>query len=165
MSRCPHPHRVPPPKRHPLLLDCGSVANNCHHMSLLRHAPYFAYDARRLWLVYGLGLGFALLCDLIGIFALVRNHFGATAGFTDFLAATRNSERHDLEVRNAQGQRIRLRYGPLRNLPGRQAFAFPPQYLRGRGTPGLVPFSVDEAPTRWKTIRFQSPSKLGDHNE
>ncbi|KAJ7908455.1 hypothetical protein B0H13DRAFT_1878693 [Mycena leptocephala] len=87
---------------------------------------YFSYNERRLWLVYGLGLGCALLADLVGVFALVRNQFGATAGFTDFLAATRNTELNELDFTGAkQKQRIRLRYGPLRDATGRYAFAFP----------------------------------------
>ncbi|KAJ6552729.1 hypothetical protein B0H19DRAFT_1295024 [Mycena capillaripes] len=85
--------------------------------------PHFSYDARRLWLVYGLGLAAALLCDLVGIVALFRNSFGATGNFSDFLAATRNSELNGLDLK--QPQRIKLKYGPVRSEGGRYAFAEP----------------------------------------
>jgi hypothetical protein len=83
----------------------------------------FEYDAHRLWLVYGLGLGAALLCDLVGIAALFRNAFGATDDFSDFLGATRNAELDTLDLK--QPGRIRLRYGPVRSEGGRCAFARP----------------------------------------
>lgn len=86
--------------------------------------PYFSYNSRRLWIIYALGLGCALLSDLAGLLALMRNSFGARAGLTDFLAATRNAELHDVDF--SQGtQRVRLRYGALRGEAGRHAFAFP----------------------------------------
>ncbi|KAJ7908456.1 hypothetical protein B0H13DRAFT_1878694 [Mycena leptocephala] len=102
--------------------NCGTLAE----LDISDTHTYFSYNERHLWLVYGLGLGCALLADLVGVFALVRNQFGATAGFTDFLAATRNTELNELDFTGAkQKQRIRLRYGPLRDATGRYAFAFP----------------------------------------
>ncbi|KAJ7511530.1 hypothetical protein B0H11DRAFT_2268633 [Mycena galericulata] len=90
----------------------------CVHSNSL---PYFSYNKRRLWLVYGVALGIALVCDVIGIIALVCNRFGATADFTDFLAAARNPELNDVDLspRNAW---IRLRYGMLGDGSGRHAF-------------------------------------------
>ncbi|KAJ7276455.1 hypothetical protein B0H12DRAFT_23675 [Mycena haematopus] len=91
--------------------------------------PHFEYNARRLWLVYGLGLGVALLCDLVGIFALYKNSGGANGGFSDFLAATRNPELNGLDLR--QPARIRLQYGPVRSEGGRYAFAKPESLCEG----------------------------------
>ncbi|KAF7345813.1 hypothetical protein MVEN_01602500 [Mycena venus] len=91
--------------------------------------PHFAYNARRLWLVYGLGLGAALLCDIVGIVALFQNSFGATGGFSDFLAATRNSELNGLDLK--QPQRIKLKYGSVRSEGGRYAFARPESLYDG----------------------------------
>ncbi|KAJ7465721.1 hypothetical protein FB451DRAFT_1561436, partial [Mycena latifolia] len=85
--------------------------------------PHFAYDARRLWLIYGLGLGVALLCDLVGLLALWLNAFGAEGSFSDFLAATRNEELNGLDF--TKPDRIKLRYGPVRTEGGRYAFARP----------------------------------------
>ncbi|KAJ7455690.1 hypothetical protein B0H11DRAFT_1926077 [Mycena galericulata] len=82
---------------------------------------HFAYNAHRLWLVYGLGLGTVLLCDLVGIVALFQNSFGATGDFSDFLAATRNTELNDLDLKRPQD--IRLKYGPIRSEGGRYTFA------------------------------------------
>jgi hypothetical protein len=90
---------------------------------------HFAYNARRLWLVYGLGLGTALLCDMVGVVALFQNSFGATGGFSDFLAATRNTELNGLDLK--QPQRIRLKYGPVRSEGGRHAFARPDNLYDG----------------------------------
>ncbi|KAJ7675482.1 hypothetical protein B0H17DRAFT_1182857 [Mycena rosella] len=105
-----------------LTLDASQMApTTCIHFNTL---PYFAYDVRQLWLVYGLGLGFALLCDVLGTVALVRNRFGATAAFTDFLVATQNTELHEVTISQSTRQ-IRLQYGPLRNEAGRYVFAFP----------------------------------------
>ncbi|KAJ7910109.1 hypothetical protein B0H13DRAFT_2013052 [Mycena leptocephala] len=89
-----------------------------------RFTQRFAYDARRLWLVYSVGLGCAMLCDLVGIVALVRNGNGTGGGngFSDFLRATRNPELNEIDL---NGEGLRLRYGPLRKTGGRHAFATP----------------------------------------
>jgi hypothetical protein len=63
------------------------------------------------WLIYGLGLGVALLCDFFGIMVFFQNKvFGGATGsnFGDFLAATRNPELNELNL-NEPG-RIRLKY-------------------------------------------------------
>ncbi|KAJ6592652.1 hypothetical protein B0H19DRAFT_1365061 [Mycena capillaripes] len=100
-----------------------------------RITPRFAYDARRLWLVYGLGLGCALLCDLVGVIALVRNGAGGGGGFSDFLRATRNPELNEINL-GADG--LRLRYGPLRKTGGRYAFAQPESLNTGEENMTLV---------------------------
>ncbi|KAJ6544617.1 hypothetical protein DFH09DRAFT_1321820 [Mycena vulgaris] len=85
--------------------------------------PHFAYDAWRLWLIYGLGLGIALLCDLVGLLALWLNAFGAEGSFSDFLTATRNEELNGLDF--TKPDRIKLRYGLVRSEGGRYVFARP----------------------------------------
>ncbi|KAF7303952.1 hypothetical protein MIND_00625900 [Mycena indigotica] len=89
---------------------------------------HFTYDAYRLWLVYGPALAVALLCNIVGALALMENGFGATDGFSDFLAATRYSELREVDSR----QRVRLKYGMLRGYDGRYAFAKPEDLLDGR---------------------------------
>ncbi|KAJ6484644.1 hypothetical protein C8R45DRAFT_1147434 [Mycena sanguinolenta] len=87
---------------------------------------HFVYNEHRLWLIYGLGLGIALLCDFFGIIALFQNSAlgGATgSSFGDFLAATRNHELNELNL-NEPG-RIRLKYGPVMSEGGRYAFGRP----------------------------------------
>ncbi|KAJ7085944.1 hypothetical protein C8R44DRAFT_752758 [Mycena epipterygia] len=85
--------------------------------------PYFSYDAEQLWLVYGLALVVALLCDALGVFALVQIRVGpVNAEFSDFLAATRNAELDDVDVSEGS-QPVRLRYGPLKDEAGRHAFS------------------------------------------
>ncbi|KAJ7258972.1 hypothetical protein C8J57DRAFT_1515679 [Mycena rebaudengoi] len=91
--------------------------------------PHFAYMASRLWLIYGLGLGVALLCDIAGLVALWRNRFGARAGFHEFLGATRNRELDWLDL--AESDSIRLRYGPILSEGGRYAFARPESLVGG----------------------------------
>ncbi|KAJ6510767.1 hypothetical protein C8R45DRAFT_1207627 [Mycena sanguinolenta] len=100
-----------------LTVDASQTMNTtCLSTNLV---PHFAYNARRLWLVYGLGLGLSLLCAIVGLVALFQNEVGATGSFSDFLAATRNAELNDLDL----GKHVRLRYGPLKNGDGRYAFA------------------------------------------
>ncbi|KAF7345798.1 hypothetical protein MVEN_01600600 [Mycena venus] len=103
-----------------------STSTTCVYTSTL---PHFAYNARRLWLIYGLGLGLALLCDAFGIVALWQNSFGATGGFSDFLAATRNAELNGLDLK--QPERVKLIYGPVRSEGGRFAFARPESLYEG----------------------------------
>ncbi|KAJ7266035.1 hypothetical protein C8J57DRAFT_1619229 [Mycena rebaudengoi] len=105
--------------------------------------PHFAYNARRLWLVYGLGLGLSLLCAVVGIVALFQNEFGATGSFSDFLAATRNAELDDIDL----GQHVRLQYGPLKNGGGRYAFAQPESLGGDRPVPGHGKADVAEEET------------------
>lgn len=113
-----------------------TTSTTCIRMESIQR---FEYDAHRLWLVYGLGLGAALLCDLVGIAALFRNAFGATDDFSDFLGATRNAELDTLDLK--QPGRIRLRYGPVRSEGGRCAFARPENlYEDGGGA------ETDDAP-------------------
>ncbi|KAJ6484672.1 hypothetical protein C8R45DRAFT_1075142 [Mycena sanguinolenta] len=84
---------------------------------------HFVYNKGRLWLIYGLGLGIALFCDFIGIIALFQNRgFGDVTGstFGDFLAATRNPELNELNLK--EPGRIRLKYGPVMSEGGRYAF-------------------------------------------
>jgi hypothetical protein len=87
--------------------------------------PHFVYNPRRLWLIYGLGLGVALLCDFIGLIALFQNcAVGATgSNFSDFLTATRNPELNALNLKKKG--RIRLQYGPIASEGGRYAFGIP----------------------------------------
>ncbi|KAF8186081.1 hypothetical protein K438DRAFT_2019847 [Mycena galopus ATCC 62051] len=87
--------------------------------------PHFVYNPHRLWLIYGLGLGVALLCDFIGLIALFQNTaVGATGStFSDFLSATRNPELNALNLR--EKGRIRLQYGPIASEGGRYAFGIP----------------------------------------
>ncbi|KAJ7054255.1 hypothetical protein C8F01DRAFT_500797 [Mycena amicta] len=104
-----------------LTLDATqTTTTTCVYSNLV---PRFSYNARRLWLVYGLGLGCALLCDIFGVAALWQNKFGATGGFSDFLAATRNAELNEVDLDGKKP--VRLRYGPLRDAGGRFAFAQP----------------------------------------
>ncbi|KAJ7893480.1 hypothetical protein B0H13DRAFT_2527574, partial [Mycena leptocephala] len=106
--------------------------------------PHFVYDKQRLWLIYALGLGLALLADLVGIAALRSNGFGADGKFGDFLVATRNPELDVLmdgdelrrRVKMKQGG-LQLRFGPLRSAGGRYAFA-EPESLVGDGEPMTV---------------------------
>jgi hypothetical protein len=86
--------------------------------------PQFVYNPRRLWLIYGLGLVVALLCDFIGLIALFLNRVvGATGNdFSDFLTATRNPE---LNALNLKEEGIRLQYGPIASEGGRYAFGIP----------------------------------------
>ncbi|KAJ6505252.1 hypothetical protein C8R45DRAFT_1209064 [Mycena sanguinolenta] len=93
---------------------------------------HFVYNERRLWLIYGLGLGIALFCDFFGIIALFRNSaFGGATGsaFGDFLVATRNHELNELNL-NEPG-RIRLKYGPVMGEGGRYAFGRPDTLAAG----------------------------------
>nr|GAT60379.1 predicted protein [Mycena chlorophos] len=85
--------------------------------------PHFLYNRTRLWLIYSLGLGGALLCDLAGLWALWRNRFGGSADFSEFLRATRSRELNHLDLSDAQG--VRLQYGPVGSEGGRYAFATP----------------------------------------
>ncbi|KAJ6583350.1 hypothetical protein DFH09DRAFT_1435725 [Mycena vulgaris] len=87
--------------------------------------PRFLYNPHRLWLIYGLGLGVALLCDFIGLIALYQNcAIGATGNaFSDFLTATRNPELNALNLKDKG--RIRLQYGPIASEGGRYAFGIP----------------------------------------
>ncbi|KAJ7261552.1 hypothetical protein C8J57DRAFT_1634612 [Mycena rebaudengoi] len=113
-----------------LTVDPSQTTNTtCLSMNLV---PHFAYNARRLWLVYGSGLGLSLLCAVVGVAALFQNEFGATGSFSDFLAATRNAELNDIDL----GKRVRLRYGPLKNGGGRYAFAQPESQDENRPVPG-----------------------------
>ncbi|KAJ7921813.1 hypothetical protein B0H13DRAFT_2318122 [Mycena leptocephala] len=87
--------------------------------------PHFVYNLRRLWHIYGLGLGVAFLCDFIGLIALFQNSaVGATGNdFSDFLTATRNPELNALNLKDKG--RIRLQYGPIASEGGRYAFGIP----------------------------------------
>ncbi|KAJ7242178.1 hypothetical protein B0H12DRAFT_1055764 [Mycena haematopus] len=86
---------------------------------------HFVYNERRLWLIYGLGLGLALLCDFVGLIALFQNTaVGATGSeFSDFLAATRNPELDAMNLK--EPGRLRLKYGPVMSEGGRYAFGRP----------------------------------------
>ncbi|KAJ6505287.1 hypothetical protein C8R45DRAFT_923582 [Mycena sanguinolenta] len=93
---------------------------------------HFVYNERRLWLIYGLGLGIALFCDFFGIIALFRSSaFGGATGstFGDFLVATRNHELNEVNL-NEPG-RIRLKYGPVMGEGGRYAFGRPDTLVAG----------------------------------
>ncbi|KAJ7235803.1 hypothetical protein C8J57DRAFT_1530499 [Mycena rebaudengoi] len=103
--------------------------------AITTHNTHFVYNKRRLWLIYGLGLGVALLCDFVGIIALFQNKaFGGATGsnFGDFLAATRNPELNELNL-NEPG-RIRLKYGPVLSEGGRYAFGRPDALAVGPGS-------------------------------
>ncbi|KAK7041992.1 hypothetical protein R3P38DRAFT_2610994 [Favolaschia claudopus] len=97
-----------------------STPTTCRHTDTF---PHFAYNAPRLWLIYGVGLGVALFCDLFGVVALWQNAFGVNGEFSDFLAATRNRELNAVDL--TKKDRVRLRYGPVRSEGGRHAFATP----------------------------------------
>lgn len=100
-------------------LDATQTASTtCVSTSTL---PYFSFNPRRLWLIYGLGLGAALLCALVGIAALFQNAVGGSAGFSDFLYATRNVELN----RVGDWEDVKLRYGRVPGEGGRYAFATP----------------------------------------
>ncbi|KAJ7890879.1 hypothetical protein B0H14DRAFT_3855203 [Mycena olivaceomarginata] len=100
-------------------LDATQTASTtCVSTSTL---PYFSFNPRRLWLMYGLGLGAALLCALVGIAALFQNAVGGSAGFSDFLYATRNVELN----RVGDWDDVKLRYGRVPGEGGRYAFATP----------------------------------------
>ncbi|KAF7361596.1 hypothetical protein MSAN_01193700 [Mycena sanguinolenta] len=118
----------------------ATTNTNCSSTNLV---PHFAYNARRLWLVYGLGLGLSMLCAIVGIVALFQNEFGATGSFSDFLAATRNAELNDLDL----GKHVRLRYGPLKNGGGRYAFAQPENLGGNRPVPWHGNVDVGEEET------------------
>ncbi|KAF8155141.1 hypothetical protein K438DRAFT_2026530 [Mycena galopus ATCC 62051] len=108
-----------------------SMTTTCFYSDNNTH---FVYNKRRLWLIYGLGLGVALLCDFFGIIALFQNKaFGSATGsnFGDFLAATRNPELNELNL-NDPG-RIRLKYGPVLSEGGRYAFGRPDALAVGPG--------------------------------
>ncbi|KAK6996024.1 hypothetical protein R3P38DRAFT_3329784 [Favolaschia claudopus] len=110
-------------------------------------SPHFVYNKGRLWLIYGLGIGLALLADLVGTAALRSNGFGAGGKFGDFLVATRNPELDALAdrvelrrwIKMKQGG-LQLRFGPLRSAGGRYAFAEPESLVGDRElmTPGSV---------------------------
>ncbi|KAF7303917.1 hypothetical protein MIND_00622200 [Mycena indigotica] len=85
------------------------------------HLPHYNYNARRLWLIYGIGLGISLLCGLVGIILLVHGGPSTTGtAFSDFLVATRNLELDTLDLR--KDKTTRLKYGPLAGDNGRYAF-------------------------------------------
>ncbi|KAJ6490936.1 hypothetical protein C8R45DRAFT_1213114 [Mycena sanguinolenta] len=93
---------------------------------------HFVYNKHRLWLIYGLGLGIALLCAFFGIIALFQNSAsgGATgSNFGDFLIATRNSELNEVNLN--EPDRIRLKYGPVMSEGGRYAFGRPDALAMG----------------------------------
>ncbi|KAF7322384.1 hypothetical protein HMN09_00016300 [Mycena chlorophos] len=95
------------------------------------NSPRFSYNARRLWLIYGLGLGLALVVDVIGVTALWRNGFGAGGDFRDMLVSTRNSGLDGPEtVKEIQDGSLRLRFGRLRKTNGGYAFAEPDSLVR-----------------------------------
>ncbi|KAJ7872655.1 hypothetical protein B0H14DRAFT_2570159 [Mycena olivaceomarginata] len=64
--------------------------------------------------------------------------FGATGGFSDFLAATRNSELNELDLN--QPERIKLKYGPVRSEGGRYAFGLPESLSDEGGAEKDAPF-------------------------
>ncbi|KAF7324527.1 hypothetical protein MKEN_00493400 [Mycena kentingensis (nom. inval.)] len=128
-------------------------------------AQLFSYTPSRLWLIYGLALILSFLCNLLGIAALRHNAFGATGGFSDFLAATRNS---DLAEGDGMGrasttsrdwQRMRLKYGLLRSSSGdgsgRYAFAPPESLLEHERKRKLAP-GLEESVENTKTIPLLS---------
>nr|GAT49422.1 predicted protein [Mycena chlorophos] len=95
------------------------------------NSPRFSYNARRLWLIYGLGLGLAFVVDVIGVTALWRNGFGAGGDFRDMLVSTRNSGLDGPEtVKEIQDGSLRLRFGRLRKPNGEYAFAEPDSLVR-----------------------------------
>ncbi|KAJ7734213.1 hypothetical protein B0H14DRAFT_3898835 [Mycena olivaceomarginata] len=102
----------------PLLLELGDVGsvgnltwridaptcwNRLHHLRTTSTLPYFSFNPRRLWLIYGLGLGAALLCALVGIAALFQNALNRVGDWDD----------------------VKLRYGRVPGEGGRYAFATP----------------------------------------
>ncbi|KAF7307912.1 hypothetical protein MKEN_01152000 [Mycena kentingensis (nom. inval.)] len=100
--------------------------------------PHFAYDAHRLWLVYGLALGLCFLGNVVGLYAVSANAFGAMAGFTDFLLATRGNPSLGEVGAQELKERVRLRYGRLRarelgNGEERYALAAPGDLVDGGG--------------------------------
>ncbi|KAK7000432.1 hypothetical protein R3P38DRAFT_3219331 [Favolaschia claudopus] len=104
----------------------GTLDNTQKTMTICTYTntnPHFAYHKGRLWLIYGLGLGLSLLCDLFGIIALFQNRMigGTGNNFSDFLAATRNPELNELNLK--EPGRILLKYGPVTSEGGRYAFA------------------------------------------
>ncbi|KAJ6492254.1 hypothetical protein C8R45DRAFT_1096277 [Mycena sanguinolenta] len=84
---------------------------------------HFVYNERRLWLIYGLGLCIALLCDFFGIIALFQNNAfrGATgSNFGDFLAGMRNEfERARTDQVDHEVWASHERRGKWHNLPKR----------------------------------------------
>ncbi|KAJ7842883.1 hypothetical protein B0H13DRAFT_2365030 [Mycena leptocephala] len=139
-------------------LDAAQTTSaTCIVTDILQH---FAYNAHRLWLVYGLGLGIALLCDLVGVVALFQNPFGAAGGFSDFLAATRNTELNGLDLK--QPQHIRLKYGPVRSEGGRYAFARPENLCNGNSEKD-APFSNQKDGVTSDTDEPFLPERLYDH--
>ncbi|KIJ26754.1 hypothetical protein M422DRAFT_272157 [Sphaerobolus stellatus SS14] len=109
------------------LSPAGTTTVPC---TMFSSAQHWSYDAERLWLAYGLALLLSFLGNLLGIIAIWRNAFGASGGFADFLAATRNSNLSEDIVDPVEWKMgtLRLQYGRLRGSGGKYAFA-PPENL------------------------------------
>lgn len=103
-----------------------------------RMVSVFAYDAQSLWIAYGAALSCAVVCLLIGLYALTRNGSGADSSFSDILWATRNptldGAMWNIPPGQARAERLKtmkLQYGVLKSS-GEHAFGVPGELL---GTP------------------------------
>ncbi|KAF7302910.1 Glyco-hydro-79C domain-containing protein [Mycena kentingensis (nom. inval.)] len=95
---------------------------------------HFSYDAKRLWLVYGLALLVAFLCDLVGLYALRQNAFGVEGGFSDMLMATRHVGARLASVEPHELKRhTPLRYGRMKGEGGERYGLAPPEELFDEG--------------------------------
>nr|GAT60397.1 predicted protein [Mycena chlorophos] len=120
---------------------------------------HFVYNHTRLWLIYVLGLGAALLCDLAGLWALWRNKFGGGAEFSEFVRATRSRELNHLDLSDEEWQAVRLQYGPVGSEGGRYAFVTPEILRRGRGRGAEnVDGDADAEELKAMTMPVPSPS-------
>ncbi|KAF7327117.1 hypothetical protein MKEN_00287900 [Mycena kentingensis (nom. inval.)] len=93
----------------------------------------FEYDPTQLWIVYALGLGLALGCNLLGFAALRANAFGADADFSSFVLATRFSRLEGVDPDRLG--KVALRYGRLGD-GGEYGFARESELQHGGGHGG-----------------------------
>lgn len=76
----------------------------------------WAYDATRLWIIYGIGIGFTLIFGGFGMGCLFVNGSPGSNDFSHLLAATRNPQL-DFAVKGENGEKVLLRYGKAEESP------------------------------------------------
>ena len=121
----------------------------------------FSYRPRTLWGPYGAGLAVSLVCALIGLGALWTNKFGGTADFSQFLAATRNTDLdHDVEEQTV------LRYGRVPLEPMSPVSPRPSMWPRQSTTPMSSPTQEAAMPilTREPSSPMLSPDPALPHS-
>lgn len=97
----------------------------------------FVYDVRSLWIAYGVTLGCAVMCLLVGVHAARSNGVAADDSFSGIIRARNPTLDEELPAlapgRGPQGdsKRMRLQYGLLKDsAPLSLAFGFPNEVKR-----------------------------------